>query len=80
MGGAVFPPCSLASLPPVRVNGDLLQKDSCQQLPGLLYSVPLALQQVTVDPSFHWNLLETHRQVWLIVFKIVIKKKRANKS
>ena len=35
------------------------------QLPGLLYSVPLTLQQATVHPHLHWRLLDTHRQVWL---------------
>ena len=38
-------------------NGDLLQ--------NVLYSVPLTLQQATVDPWLCWNLLDTHRQVWV---------------
>ena len=32
---------------------------------ALLYSVPLTLQQATVDPCLHQRLLDTHRQVWL---------------
>ena len=31
----------------------------------LLYSVPLTLQQATVEPCLHWRLLDTHRQVWV---------------
>ena len=31
----------------------------------LLYSVPLTLQQATVDPCLHQRLLDTHRQVWI---------------
>ena len=38
-------------------NGDLLQ--------NVLYSVPLTLQQATVDPCLRWSLLDTHRQVWV---------------
>ena len=38
-------------------NGDLLQ--------NVLYSVPLTLQQATVDPCLCWSLLDTHRQVWV---------------
>ena len=46
------------------------KRRSCQlaklrQLPRLLYSIPLNLQQATVNPRLHWRLLDTHRQVWL---------------
>ena len=34
-------------------------------LPGLLESVPLTLQQATVDPCLRWRLLDSYRQVWL---------------
>ena len=37
---------------------------SMLQLPRLLYSVPLTLQQAIVSPRLHWRLLNTHRQVW----------------
>ena len=48
-------------------NGDLFQKTyaSTMWLPGLLKSVPLTLQHVTVEPCFHQRLLDTHRQLWL---------------
>ena len=32
---------------------------------ALLYSMPLNLQQATVNPHLHWRLLDTHRQVWI---------------
>ena len=38
---------------------------SMLQLPGLLYSVSLTPQQVTVDTLLRQRLLDTHRQVWL---------------
>ena len=37
-------------------------------MPALLYTVPLTLQQVTVNPHLHQRLLDTHRQVWLSLF------------
>ena len=57
MGGAVFPPCSLA----------LLQRDLCQlaEAPRSVVVSVLTPRQVTVDPCLHWRLLDTHRQVWL---------------
>ena len=36
-------------------------------MPALLYSVPVTLQQATVNPHLHWRLLDTHRQVWVRV-------------
>ena len=42
-----------------------LEKMSLPGLPGLLFSVALSPQQVTVDPCLHKRLLDTHRQVWL---------------
>ena len=41
------------------------QLEELRQLPRLLYSIPLNLQQATVNPCLHWRLLHTHRQVWL---------------
>ena len=38
---------------------------SMLHLPGLLYSVFLTPQQVTVDTLLSQRLLDTHRQVWL---------------
>ena len=38
---------------------------SMLQLPGLLCSVPLTMQQAAFDPHLCWRLLETHRLVWL---------------
>ena len=32
---------------------------------ALLYSVPLTLQQTTINPSLHQRLLDTHGQVWV---------------
>ena len=32
-------------------------------MPALLYSVPVTLQQATVNPCFHRRLQDTHRQV-----------------
>ena len=57
MGGAVFPPCSLA----------LLQQDLCQlaEAPRSVVVSALTPRQVTVDPCLRWRLLDTHRQVWL---------------
>ena len=57
MGGAVFPPCSLA----------LLQQDLCQlaEAPSSVSVSALTPRQVTVDPYLCWRLLDTHRQVWL---------------
>ena len=58
MGGAVFPPCSLAwGQRTVRVMATSLKRTyaSTPLPPELLYSVP--------QP--HGRLLETHRQVWL---------------
>ena len=40
---------------------------SKELMSGLLDSVPLMPQQATVHPCLHWNLLDTHRQVWLIL-------------
>ena len=33
--------------------------------PRTVYSVPLTLQQATVDLRPHWRLPDTHRKVWL---------------
>ena len=41
------------------------QLEELRPLPRLLYSIPLNLQQATVNPCLHWRLLHTHRQVWL---------------
>ena len=41
------------------------EKTHMPQLPGLLYSVPLTPQQVTVSLCLHQRLQDTHRQVWL---------------
>ena len=41
---------------------------SIPRLPGLLYSVPLTLQQATVDSRLCQRLPDTHRQVWLTLF------------
>ena len=38
---------------------------SMPRLLGLLYSVPLTPWQATIEPCFHWRLLDAHRQVWL---------------
>ena len=40
---------------------------SKELMSGLLDLVPLTPQQATVDPCLHWNLLDAHRQVWLIL-------------
>ena len=32
---------------------------------ALLHSVPLTLQQATVDPRLHWRFLDTHGRVWV---------------
>ena len=32
---------------------------------ALSHSVPLNLQQGTINPHLHWRLLDTHRQVWV---------------
>ena len=51
-----------------RGNGDLLQKDLCQNtlhLPGLLYSVLLTPQQAIDNLHLCRRLLDTHTQVWL---------------
>ncbi|KAB0344935.1 hypothetical protein FD754_021861, partial [Muntiacus muntjak] len=37
-------------------------------MPGLLYSVLLTPRQATVDPRLPWRLLDTQRQVWVILF------------
>ena len=36
-------------------------------LPGLLLSVPLTLRQAPIDQCLCWKLLNTHRQVWLLL-------------
>ena len=36
---------------------------------ALSYSVPLTLQQVTVDSHLCQRLLDTHRQVWLSLLR-----------
>ena len=69
----------LCSLPVVRPeaklwwanggNGDLLQKDLCQ-LPELLQSMPLSLQQATVDPRLRQRVLDIHRQVWPVSYGV----------
>ena len=49
-----------------------LQKDLCQrklQLPGLLYSMPPAPWQATLNPHLCQRLLDTHRQVWLSILR-----------
>ena len=63
MGGAMFPPCSLAC----RCNGDLLQKDWCQHVtaPRTVVFMPLTPWQATVNPHIHRRLLDIHRQVWI---------------
>ena len=38
-------------------------------LPGLLLPVPLTMQQAAVSPCLCWRLSNTHRQVWLSVFR-----------
>ena len=32
---------------------------------ALLHSMPLTLQQATVDPRLHWRFLDTHGRVWV---------------
>ena len=54
----------------VEDNGNLLQKDLCQDtpwFPELLYSVPLTLWQAIVNPYLHQRLLNTHKQVWFSI-------------
>ena len=48
-------------------NGDLLQKDLCQQAvaPRTVVVSALTLRQATVNPCLHQRLLDTHRQIWL---------------
>ena len=41
---------------------------SMLHLPGLLYSVFLTPQQVTVDTLLSQRLLDTHRQVWFSLY------------
>ena len=36
---------------------------------ALLYSVPLILQQATIDPCLHWILLDSHWQVWVTLLR-----------
>ena len=38
-------------------------------LPGLLLPLPLTLQQATVSPCLCWRLTNTHRQLWLSIFR-----------
>ena len=57
LSGTVFPPCSLAwgqTLVRVMVTSSKRTYASILHLPGLL-SVPLTLQQATVDPCLHQN-------------------------
>ena len=36
----------------------------------LLHSVPPTLQQATTNPQLCWRLLDTHKQVWLSLFRV----------
>ena len=36
----------------------------------LLHSVPPTLQQATTNPRLCWRLLDTHKQVWLSLFRV----------
>ena len=68
MGRDVFPPCSLAwdqtVVRVMAVTGTSFKRTyvSTQLLPGLLYSVPLTLQPVAVNPHLHQRLADTHQQ------------------
>ena len=66
MGRAVFPPCSLASgqtMVGVMATSSKRTYASMPHFPGLLYSVSLTLQEVTVNPCAHQRLSNAHRQV-----------------
>ena len=36
---------------------------------ALLHSVPLILQQATINPCLHWILLNSHWQVWVTLLR-----------
>ena len=58
LSGTVFPPCSLPwgqTVVGVMVTSSKRTYASILRLPGLLLSVPLTLQQATVDPCLHQN-------------------------
>ena len=67
--GAVFPSCYLSlgqtmvGVMVVKVTSFQRTYASMLQLPGLLYSVPLATQQATVHECLCWGPLNIHRQV-----------------
>ena len=71
MGGAVFPPCSLAwgqtMVGITGSNGDLLPKDLCQHIVSprtVVFSAPDPTAG-HCQPTPPQRLLDTHRQVWL---------------
>ena len=61
MGRAMFPPCMVG----VMATSFRRTYVSMLLLPGPLESVPLTLQQATVNPGLRWRLLDSYRQVWL---------------
>ena len=73
MYGAVFPPCSLTWGQTILGIIMTSSKGTYARIPGLqglLLSVPLTPQQVTVNPYLCWRLPKTHIQVWLKVLWI----------
>ena len=64
-GLVVFPPCCLTWGQTVVEVIKTMVTSSKRSLYALLHSVPLTLQQASVNPCLHQRFLDSHRQAWV---------------